>query len=251
MLHNEKLLNYIDSLKIIVQQSIPSSNTGLEYLEQIRNIAQFYTASLFASSFIQNQIQTEGNLTTFYYRNLSSKTATFGLSRGNDLHPDYQQGANAEFLYPFYGLYARGKARYNLFPELGLEIDTSFLWNVGATYGASQKVAAGEKDVKDASALGYNIWLGLHIPVAKEVIMVLNLEYFDTGKNASPAYYNSDRYVHSGRFGVIVGLKYIFEKYNVFFDMQYATIRSYVDTKAFLGNPNYLSFEIGTEYEKI
>ena len=251
VIHNKKILQYVDNLKLVVQQTIPSSDTDLEHLEQVQDIANFFTASLFTSSFIQNEIQTEGNLTAFYFRNLSAKAATNGFAHGNDAHPDYQTGPNAEPLYSFYGFYTRAKARYNLFPELGLEFDASFLWNIGATIESRQKFEAGEIDEIAPSPLGYNLWIGLHIPIAKEVIMVLNLEYFDSGKNASPAYYNSDRYAHSGRSGVILGAKYIFEKYNVFFDIQYATIRSYPDTKAFIGNPNYLQFEIGTEYDKI
>ena len=252
IVHDEQLLQYADNVKLVLQQSIPSSDTDLEYLEQLQNIAGFYTASLFAESFIQNQVQTQGSFTAFYYRNLSSAAAEVGRRYGNDVQE--WTGPDAEFLYPFYGLYARSKARYNLFPELGLEVDASFLWNVGASYGAYQRRLTGEtsseKNIK-AKAMGYNVWLGFHIPMAKEVIMVLNLEYFNTAANASPAYYNSDRYVHSGRYGVIWGLKSIFEKYNVFFNLQYATIRSHPDSKISVGNPNYLSFEIGTEYDKI
>ncbi|MDE0151344.1 MAG: hypothetical protein OXK80_02450 [Bdellovibrionales bacterium] len=266
ILHHKALLKYMDNLKLVVQQTIPSSETGLEHLEQVQDIATFYTASLFASSFVQNEVQTTGNLTAFYFRNLSSATAEYGRVYGNEVRQDYF-GPDAEFLYPFYGLYTRATARYNLFPELGLEFDASLLWNIGATVGAYQRVKAGDIDEDSpiqqqasgdidvnsirAKAFGYNMWMGLHIPIAKEVIMVLSLEYFNNDSNASPAYYNSDRYVHSGRYGVILGVKSIFEKYNVFFDLQYATIRSTPDARQSIGNPNYLSFEIGTEYDKI
>ena len=251
IIHNKVLLSYVDNLKLVVQQTIPSSDTDLEHLEQVQDVASLFTASLFASSFIQNEIQTEGNFTAFYYRNLSPIASSYGFAQGNDPHPLYKTGSNAESLYSFYGFYTRAKARYNLFPELGLEFDASFLWNIGATIESRQKFTAGEIKEIAPSAMSYNLWMGLHIPIAKEVIMVLNLEYFDSGKNASPAYYNSDRYAHSGRTGVILGAKYIFEKYNVFFDAQYAIIRSYFGTKTFSGNPNYLQFEIGTEYDKI
>ncbi len=251
ILHDEKIMSYVDSLKVVLQQTIPSSSTGLDYLEQVQDIGRFYTASLLTSSFIQNQVQTEGRLTAFYFKNLSAAAADYGSVYGNETHPDYT-GADSEFLYPdFYGLYMRGNARYNLFPELGLELDASFLWNMGATAGVYQRIASGEGENLQGRALGYNMWLGLHIPIAKEVIMLVNLEYFDNDRNASPAFYNSDRYRHSGRYGVIIGLKSIFEKYNVFFDVQYAIIRSHKDVKALIGNPNYLMFEIGTEYDKI
>jgi len=250
ILHNEILLQYVDNLKLVVQQAIPSSDTSLEYLEQVQKVATFYTASLFASAFIQNQAQTTANLTAFRFNNLSSVTAAHGRIYGNDVHPDYVgSDADEEFLYPFYGLYTRVTSRYNVFPELGVELDASFLWNIGATLGASQRI---EDDGRDTSgAFGYNMWLGLHIPIAREVMMVLNLEYFNNDSNTAPAYYNSDRYVGTGRYGVIVGVKSIFEKYNVFFNLQYATIRSNPDARQSIGNPNYLSFEIGTEYEKI
>jgi len=251
IIHSQMLLQYVDNLKFVVQQTIPSSDTDLEYLDQVQEIANFFTASLFASSFIQNEIQTEGSFTAFYFRNLSPEAVVYSSTHGNDPHPDYQSGPNAELLYSFYGFYTRAKARYNLFPELGLEFDASFIWNIGATIESREKFEAGEITEIAPSAIGYNLWTGLHIPIAKEVIMVLNLEYFDSGKNASPASYNSGRYAHSGRRGVILGVQSIFERYNVFFDMQYAIIRSYSDTKGYIGNPNYLQFEIGTEYEKI
>ena len=253
ILHNDRLFQYVDSLKIVLQQSIPSSDTGLEHLEQIQSVASFYTASVFTSSFIQNQVQTEGSLTAFYFRNLSQVAADFGRRHGNSVRPWI--GGDSKFLDPFYGFYVRSKARYNLFPELGLELDASFLCNIGNIYGALQrrqaKAKGGSGEDTTAKALGYNIWLGLHIPTAKEVITVLNLEYFDNEGNASPAYYNSARYGHSGRYGWIIGLKSIFEKYNVFFDLQYAIIRSYSSAQGSTGNPNYLSFEIGTKYDKI
>lgn len=251
LLHNEKLFQYVDNFKIVLQYTIPSSDTGLDYLQQIQDIAVFYTASLFTSSFIRNQIKTDGSLTAFYYKDLSAEAANYGVKYGNEVRfSSSLSAADPEFPYPFVGLYARGKARYNLFPELGLEIDTSLLWNIGAIDGANDRIKNGEQNIK-ASAIGYNVWMGFHIPIAKKVIMVLNLEYFDNGRNASPAYYNSDRYVGSGKKGVILGLKSVFEEYNVFFDLQYATIRAYPEIKGKIGNPNYLKLEIGTGYEKI
>ena len=244
-LYHKVLYKYVDNFKIVLQQSVPSSNTDLDFLQQVQNIAQFYTASIFAESFIKNQIQSSATLSLFMFRNLSAEVADFGRAYGNDVKADYH-GADSELRFPQAGLYMRGRARYNVFPELGLESIVSFLWNAAATWEAMN-----DNFEDPARSLGASLFLGFHIPIDKNIIFIPSIEIFSNDNNAAPAFYNSPDYVHSGRYGVIVGAKANFEAYNVFFEFKFGTIRSNNSTISSIGHPNYLTFEIGTHYEKI
>ena len=174
-------------------------------------------------------------MTGFYFRNPSSSMAEAGRTFGNTIKK-YRVGADSEFEYSFYGIHSSAGVYFNLFPNLDVEIKTSFLWNLGAEKRKNK---------------GQSLILGFYMPLMYRITLNPSVEYFVTQSDASLAYYNASKYGHSGRYGYIFNVRVNFDRYKTFINVQYGNVRSIYYSRSAHGHPRYFKFSLGTDYGKI
>ena len=260
ILKNNYVLQYVDEVRFVLQQSIPSSSSELDMFTQVKDVASFMTASAFTSSFIpfmEDYVEAKGHITAYRFNNLSAEVADYGRKKGNQVKRN-QHGIRPEFPHPYYGFHLQTDARYNVFPELGVMLEYSLLWNIGAyfppeTATPKQPLVFGE--VKGQAAETYKIadslTLGIIMPVYKGVILNPSVEYFRVGGNSALAYYMDDRYVSASRNGFLLGTQVNFKKYNLFLKLLFGFTQPQDKGTGNSGdNANYIKFEMGTYYEK-
>ena len=235
---------YLDQAQLVFQQSWPSSQTDVNFIQQFRDKTWLFTGSLFLEKSYEEMIFAKGNFTGFYFKSLSPETAQQGSVLGNEVYRTYV-GADSKFPFPFYGIYTSLEVYLDLFAELDVELGTSFLWNLGEleTLKSKQDIFNISKKNKAQS-----FFIKFHIPFFKEIRLIPSVEYFVSQSNASPAFYNTARYGHSNRHGYITSAKFEFKKYKFYIDVQYGALLA-ISKADPTGNLNYISFSIGREYE--
>ena len=255
---NSFIAKYVDEFRIVLQQTIPSVAIVVDQFDQLRGISNLLTASVFTSSFIQNRIHGRANFTGFLFNNLSAQAAEHGSFNGNEIQSGFR-GKFSKFDDPYFGIHTGLGARFNVLPDLGLDIQYNFLWNVGAFInrhfiedGKGGKESYLEKN--GSRSRGDSLSVNFHLPMSIDRLLVFGIEGFRNENNASIAFYSDSKYGGSARYGIILSSQVLFKKYNILLDFNYGTIQSYPDKRALLGggrNLNYFGFEIRTEYGKV
>ena len=235
---------YFDQARLIFQQSWPSSQTDVNFIQQFRDKTWLFTGSLFLEKSYEEMIFTKGNFTGFYFKSLSPETAKQGSVLGNEVYRS-RTGADSNFPFPFYGIYTSLEVYLDLFKELDVELGTSFLWNLGEFEALKSKQDIFKISKKNKAQ---SFFIKFHIPFFKDVRLIPSVEYFVSQSNASPAFYNTAQYGHSNRHGYITTAKFEFEKYKFYVDVRYGALLA-ISKKDKTGNVNYISFSIGREYE--
>ena len=252
---NPFIERYVDEFRIVLQQTIPSTTMIVDRFDQLRNISSLLTASVFTSSFIKNKFHGKANFTGFLFNNLSAQSAQYGGTNGNDLKDTRYYSKFAEFRDPYFGIHTSLGARFNVLPDLGLDIQYSFLWNTGAFINRYFVETADNKSKRLGSrSRGDSLEVNFHLPVSIDKLLVFGIEGFRNQNNASVAFYSDNKYGGSARYGVILSSQLLFKAYDILLDFNYGIIQSYPDKRPLLQggrNLNYFGFEIRTEYGKV
>ncbi len=250
-----RVLKYVDEFKISLQQTIPSTTMVVDRFDQLTSISSLLTASVFTSSFIWNQFHSKAHMTGFLFNNLSVQSAQYGGVNGNDLKDERYHSNFAAFRDPYWGIHTGLGTRFNILPDLGLDIEYAFLWNIGAFVNRYFIEKGGQRVKKYGSrSRGDSLKISLHLPVSADKLFVFGMEGFRNQNNASVAFYSDSKYGGSARYGAILSSQFLFKTYNILLDFQYGVIQSYPDKRPLLQggrNLNYFGFEIRTEYGKV
>lgn len=245
------LSSYIGQTRVMFQQAIPSGEIELNRFEVLRDIPGFFTASIFANnSFhlkkIDKTVSFKVNATAFAFKDLPADAATIGRIYSNSVQENYF-GSDAEFKYPFFGAYSKASLQFPIFSNIKLEAQASFLWNLGVS---AVEIPADKYSFAGALATGRDkaqtFSLGLHIDAGPYFTLIPNVEYFTHQPDASPAKYNSRRYIHSNSTGFIIGLKAHLKKYKLEVNIDYAVIENILKVHT-NSNINYLTISIGNQ----
>ena len=224
----EKLkFNFNDSYSFYLkaQQSIPNNQNLADRI----GVVDEGTPSFFIETIGLNL---DGDLASikfeasqFSYNRLSTDVAFRSQFFGNSVSPNGQQ--NAQFVYQFQG--------YNFYAESEVYFTDTFLAQVSLQYLYNEEAPEGRN-------LGRLLHIGMGVQES-----VLFVEFFSNESDSSPAFYNSKRYGHNNKEGIVLGISGELNPEGLLYNLAYHDLSLIRDENLFQANTKAVFFNLEKE----
>ncbi len=234
-MHVQKWKSKNISLSFNVQQAIPhtvSSSDKLVLSWEYNTTPWLSTGSMFFDYDSESYYKSQAHATLFHFTRLPESVASFSKRYGNTTEGDQGQ----IFRYNFAGVYTRWGNSWQVFPNVGLDFNVHYIWNMLAETGHDQ-----------------GILFNLQIPadVNENLRVTTVAEYFFNQSDSSVAAYSGARYAHNNRSGFNGEVLMDIYKRNLQVGFRYHRSKPVVEDRSLVSSEYYWLFFVRSNYAKI